>query len=119
MVHIHAQGQAGTHAARQVGSDAVGEIDAKRCTARRFTVAGDAPPRSIRNGLETAGFSARGRMPRFRPVLSGQSQPHQYAEGSRGLEEIELCRAEATGRCCCSAVTSGFDPTAVTATLGR
>jgi hypothetical protein len=29
-------------------------------------------------------------MPRFRPVLSGQSQPHQYAEGSRGLEEIEL-----------------------------
>jgi hypothetical protein len=29
-------------------------------------------------------------MPRFRPVLSGQPQPHQYAEGSRGLEEIEF-----------------------------
>jgi hypothetical protein len=29
-------------------------------------------------------------MPRFRPVLSSQSEPHQYAEGSCGLEEIEL-----------------------------
>jgi hypothetical protein len=29
-------------------------------------------------------------MPRFRPVLSGQPQLHQYAEGSRGLEEIEF-----------------------------
>ena len=28
-------------------------------------------------------------MPRFRAVLSRQSQLHQYAEGSRGLEEIE------------------------------
>jgi hypothetical protein len=29
-------------------------------------------------------------MPRVRPVLSGQSQPHQYAESSRCLEQIEL-----------------------------
>jgi hypothetical protein len=29
-------------------------------------------------------------MPSFRSVLSGQSQPHQYAEDSRSLEEIEL-----------------------------
>jgi hypothetical protein len=29
-------------------------------------------------------------MPRVCPVLSGQPQPHQYAKGSRCLEQIEL-----------------------------
>src|SRR6266403_5767411 len=48
------------------------------------------PPQSIRNDLEATCFPARGRVPPFRLVLPGKSNPRQCSELSCGLDKIKL-----------------------------
>src|ERR1700687_261724 len=47
-------------------------------------------PQSIRNDLEATCFPARGRVPPFRLVLLGKSNPHQCSELSCRLGKIKL-----------------------------